>query len=919
MTKRLTLLAVVLLMVVSTVMGQLTNKQLHPVNDPGVPAYPYPIVFDQPNGKKLMMVLKGDGALNWGETLDGHKLLKNKNGAYCYAIEDAANGIKASDVVASNQSERTSQELELLSKTNKNATFSSRFIQLAKEKKATFLKSTDAPSKSFPTKGTTKLLAILVQFADVPFSNTNDAFNNLFNQKGYSVSGSTGSVSDFFYDNSFGKMNLSVDVVGPYTLSQNMSYYGKNDNSGSDSNPQAMVTEAVALADKDVDFSKYDNDKDGTIDGIYIIYAGYGEEAGASSDAIWAHAWQIPTKTYDNTKISHYSCSAECNGNINNNITKTPTYIGVICHEFLHVCGLPDLYDTDYESSGGEGNGAGKWDPMSSGSWNNSGKTPPFVNCYSRSLLNWGTIEPLPTGKSIEIQPHYTSTVGYSASNIENETYYFENRQRKSWDAYLPYHGMIVYHMQYNATVWDNNTINVNPDHQYFDLIEAAGEQGAAASNPFPGSSKVTSFTFNTTPAFVNWNGTSLNTPIVNISENNEIITADVKTTYCLNLVITDGTNAINAATVTVNGKMLTSNSSGVANYSNLDPSTALSIKVEKSGYQTYEETFAVPEGGFSVDMVKNIIIKAPVHDYTFKVVNGSNSITGFTMSYNGVKYTPSGTGIVTIPIPENDLNPTYTLTFSDYNQFTDKIQLNTSNFSYTISVKKYTVELIGRWSDVPTVNFQLFSNANIVLKGNEPQVIYASMSNQFVGYLVTFDNGQSISKNFTSNGANEESILLNVNKYKFSFTAENSPVSSTIVYLDKSSYITSMDGTVSYYVDGSTSQVLLTMESGIYFGINQTIDNLKAPSQLINVNLIKRFNSENLKVAPNPIATLPINVYVTKDGTIDIYSVSGNIVHTQNVFVGKNQVTFAKPAGGVYVVLFRSGSISERCKVIIL
>ena len=60
--------------------------------------------------------------------------------------------------------------------------------------------------------------------------------------------------------------------------------------------------------------------------------------------------------------------------------------IGTFCHEFGHVLGLPDFYDTDYEKQG-SGDGLENASLMSSGTYNNSGKTPPYFNFVERVLL----------------------------------------------------------------------------------------------------------------------------------------------------------------------------------------------------------------------------------------------------------------------------------------------------------------------------------------------------------------------------------------------------------------------------------------------------------------------------------------------------------------------------------------------------
>jgi M6 family metalloprotease-like protein len=127
---------------------------------------------------------------------------------------------------------------------------------------------------------------ILVAYTDRAFTRTQAEFNNLMNQVGYNLGGAQGRVKDYFLENSYGTFNVTTDVVGPYTLSQNMAYYGANV-SGFDVRPREMVTEAVNLANPAVNFANYDNDGDGTVDGVYVIYAGYGEEAGGGANCIW--------------------------------------------------------------------------------------------------------------------------------------------------------------------------------------------------------------------------------------------------------------------------------------------------------------------------------------------------------------------------------------------------------------------------------------------------------------------------------------------------------------------------------------------------------------------------------------------------------------------------------------------------------
>jgi len=165
----------------------------------------------------------------------------------------------------------------------------------------------EAEAKStmaFPTTGNRRLLCILIAYTDKAFTRTQAEFHALFNQVNYTVGGATGSVKDYYLQNSYNQFNLTVDVAGPYTASNTLNYYGANDANDNDLRPRELVTEAVNLADADtVNFALYDNDSNGSVDGIYVIYAGYGEDAGAAANTIWAHAWSIPTVYKDGKSV----------------------------------------------------------------------------------------------------------------------------------------------------------------------------------------------------------------------------------------------------------------------------------------------------------------------------------------------------------------------------------------------------------------------------------------------------------------------------------------------------------------------------------------------------------------------------------------------------------------------------------------
>lgn len=658
------------------------------VKDHGAPAYPNPIRFEQPDGKTVTLTLKGDGALHWAESADGYKLVKDAKGFFCYGVADATKGMVASSMPASDEGNRSGTEKTFVSKLDRDIKYSPSLIQLRQSAKKGFLKSASTPQRAFPTSGNRKLLTILVNFSDVSMQRSKAEFNNLFNQKGYSTNGATGCVAEFFSDNSFGKMSLTVDVAGPYTVSQTMSYYGGNNSDDQDSHPDVMVAEAVALANADVDFSQYDNDKDGVVDGVYVVFAGYGEEAGGPDNAIWSHAWEVyPSVSYDGVRISSYSCSPELMLNSEENPTAMITPVGVICHEFSHVCGLPDYYDTDYEKSGGKAPALGGYDPMSSGSWNNYGNTPPYHNSYSRAMLGWSTLREFELNKNNTLLPHYSSSVGYKASTIENEYYIFENRQKVKWDKYIPGHGMVVYHITYDPDIWNHNDININPSKEYFQLVDAGTTQNSSSS-PFPGTLGKKSFTSYTTPAFKNWNGTGFNMDLLNITEANEIITVDAKEGSDRKIVVSNKSRIGSISTASVTCAYANATISGGATTTSFyvpNLQEDIPYKATLNGKITINGT--IKQSTNSTDT-----IKLWYNVYDVYTVQDPKTIGGVTVNSSiGETYTSNLQGLFNLYLPISADGVTFTVASEKYHQTSKYLNNQTS------STNQFVIGLVSR------------------------------------------------------------------------------------------------------------------------------------------------------------------------------------------------------------------------------
>lgn len=487
-------------------------------NSMAVPADPRPKTFIQPDGTAITVQIRGDERDHFYLSEDNYLLIR-KGDAFFYGNADASGQITDSGIPARPAEQRTDAEEAYLRQVDMSRVFQ------ALQRKAEGSIIMRSPAKGlglfegthFPVHGEQKAIVVLVDYQDVKFNleDPYDYFHRMLNEEGFSDYGGTGSARDFFLENSFGQFDPQFDVYGPVTLAHDMSYYGGNSWSGDDQHAYEMVTEACEQLDETVDFTEYDRDGDGKVDNVFIFYAGRGEATGGPADSVWPHSWDISSATskqyiFDGVMLDRYGCSNEWESG-------RPDGVGTFVHEFSHVMGLPDLYATSYTGAFTPGS----WSALDYGPYNNDGCTPPNYGAFERYALNW--VDPMVISGPDNFTLHHVGTneVCIIPSSDPNEFFLLENRQKLGWDTYIPGHGMLIWHVDYDPYVWSSNTVNNRSSHQYVDIEEADGTQSSSSQDgdPFPGTKKVTSFTDDTNPSMRLWNGSGLNLPITDIAE----------------------------------------------------------------------------------------------------------------------------------------------------------------------------------------------------------------------------------------------------------------------------------------------------------------------------------------------------------------------------------------------------------------
>lgn len=481
----------------------------------GVPACPEPGTVMQPDGTTLTVYLHGDEFMNFLTTVDGYTIVRNDKGIYTYAMLDDRGNLVAGQIAASDPSGRTTSTNVYLSGVEKYLSPSPSATAL--EMQADRAKFGVAPGqKGLYDYKKFKGLVILAQYNDCAFTrtDTDSIFTNMVTKKNYDgfMSNSaipakisyTGSVRDYFYDNSCGMFDPDFDVVGPVTIPYSQ-YYAQQT-----TNARTVVQAACTAADAEVDFSKYDTDGDGVVDMFYVIFAGGGSNfSGNDTRLIWPHAWSLSYPIIDGVRLYRYACSTELYGRP---ASKKIDGIGTICHEFSHVLGLMDEYDTDY-STNGQSQHPGDWSVMASGSYLNYGITPCGYSLLQRCQSGFTKPILLKEKGIYELSDIDSTNSGYRLSlpYRNNEYWLLENRRKtgNKWNSYLPGEGMLVFRVDStNPTYWTNNKINAYSNHNYYELVRAYNPAGTKdlSSDPFPGTANITSLTPSTTPALVAWN-----------------------------------------------------------------------------------------------------------------------------------------------------------------------------------------------------------------------------------------------------------------------------------------------------------------------------------------------------------------------------------------------------------------------------
>ncbi len=362
-----------------------------------------------------------------------------------------------------------------------------------------------------------RMVVIPVQFEDREFSCSADELR------------STVSLSEQYFRQQFrGSRDFSFDLSPTVTLPKSVAYYGANYSDRRDVLLHEAVREACSRSAGSIDFSLYDNDSDGLVDNVCLITAGLSEADGADENWIWPQHGYLKdhggTASISGVQINSFTVCTEQISDAGESPRKAG--IGIFCHEFAHVLGLYDLYDTDGEGSGGLSSGLCGLSLMDTGCRLGDGADPPGFNAIDMELLGLGECGTLSKG-SYTLEP-IGSSGRYlkAATDVDGEYYLFECRSGQ---------GLAIYHIDRSgspagwsdyykleltaAERWERSQVNCRPDRECARPVAADPDTDGVSALFFPGNGH-DSFGSDTTPAFRYWSGGSPSLALTDISLN---------------------------------------------------------------------------------------------------------------------------------------------------------------------------------------------------------------------------------------------------------------------------------------------------------------------------------------------------------------------------------------------------------------
>lgn len=439
------------------------------------------LTFRQPDGSSLQVKAWGDQQSALFETADGLPVLRDPASGFFHIAQLNARGdelrptaLRADAVVplienmAMVRSSPLPSEAVRLLRPNATGLPKSRWRerrdrQQAVERAHSLVPGLAAAPPSRVTVGQFRGLCILVDFEDEPASIDRSVVDDFCNKNGFDGFGNNGSVFDYFFDNSGGRLSYRTQVLPYYRARHPKSFYCDPDQPYGERTRDLIVEALTHHREAGVDFTSLTADAEDAVFATNVFYAGnVVNEWGAG---LWPHASRLITGF--ELAAGRFAVDYQISG------MSSELKLGTYCHENGHMlCDFPDLYQYS-DQRRGIGNfclmcGGGNADP----------RNPVEICAYLKFRAGWLDVSQLKAGQSHDLGDGNRALVH---SNNSSEYFIIENRQRRQRDAALPDEGLAVWHVDELGS--NAEPEKAPPGHQHHEcrLLQADGDDALDA------------------------------------------------------------------------------------------------------------------------------------------------------------------------------------------------------------------------------------------------------------------------------------------------------------------------------------------------------------------------------------------------------------------------------------------------------
>ncbi len=447
--------------------------------------------WTQPGGETLQLRVFGDEYYGRTETTEGRTVVFNSaDKSYYHAALSADGGsLVPTDVAAHEPApaglaphlDLPSKSVNAIRQANRTKYDGNRALRWQERINSLAGKARKADVKAAPFIGNKLGITILAQFPNDSATSQSDPVDfpisrakmvEFCNAVGYTQDGNTGSVRDYFFDQSLGKLTYTQDVTQIITLPRARNYYNFSDYPTNktlrgDAGRVLLLDAIQELKKQNFDFTNLSLDESKNAYATNIFFAG--PDSGVWSEGLWPHQWSLAQRQNVGTVanpiyLKNYQIT---------NIANTAPVIGTFCHESGHlILNYPDLYDY-----GGESEGVGRHCLMGGGNNSNRGKTPSPINLYYKEVAGWANITDISTAEFKTVQLQSTGNSGYRVRKplVPTEYFVFENRgEGDKWAQYSSDKGVAIWHIDEKVS-GNNNEQMTNEKHYQVSLEQADG------------------------------------------------------------------------------------------------------------------------------------------------------------------------------------------------------------------------------------------------------------------------------------------------------------------------------------------------------------------------------------------------------------------------------------------------------------